>query len=149
MINRSVLIQEERIIEPYGEWRILTACIMLNMTSYKQVDPILELFLTKWPTPYHLDSAEETLLCDVVHTVKPLGMGMKRACNLIDMSKDFIHARDQHGNDFHRYPVMEFHGCGRYANDAWMLFVLKQPCKPKDKRLIDYAKRKGLYKEGL
>lgn len=59
-------------------WKMLICCLMLNMTSHKQVYPIIEGFFERWPSP---EAATVASLKEMKEYIKPLGMYNKRAKN--------------------------------------------------------------------
>ena len=45
-----------------NEWKILVVCLMLNQTSRKQVEPMIQDFFLRYPDPMSiLDSRDEDL----------------------------------------------------------------------------------------
>lgn len=102
------LIQED--LWP-DEWRILVSCLMLNLTTRKQVDSVIHRFFDRWPSPESLDAAELNELRDMI---KPLGMWRKRSETLLRFNKEYMSGSWKEAKDLH--------GCGKYANDAWLIF---------------------------
>ena len=119
------LIQEELRDQP---WRLLVACIMLNLTNIKQVRPLIAGFFEKYPTPEAAASAKQE---DVVEIVRSLGLYNRRANGIIRMSQDFI------GKWTH---VDDLHGVGKYAADSYRIFVDgKMDVEPTDAKLKKYV----------
>jgi len=103
------LLQEIYIDDP---WKIMVCCIMLNLTSRKQVDSIREEFFWRWPTPESIISAEQLELSEFL---RPLGFYNKRAKTLIRFSEEWL---SKECDD-----IIELHGIGKYAQDSWNIFV--------------------------
>ena len=120
------LIQED--LWP-NEWRILVSCLMLNLTTRKQVDGVIYRFFDRWPTPESLDTAELNELRDMI---KPLGMWRKRSETLLRFNKEYMIGAWKEAKDLH--------GCGKYANDAWLIFCKGswKSVKPNDHALNKY-----------
>ncbi len=89
---------------------MLICCLMLNLTSYKQVLPIIDGFFERWPDPQSAANADEQVMKDYLRS---LGMYNKRAKTIIKMSRQFL-------EDF-SHPK-ELHGCGKYASDSDAIF---------------------------
>ena len=119
------LIQED--LWP-NEWKILVSCLMLNLTTRKQVDSVIYQFFNRWPTPTSLEAAE---LIEIENMIKPLGMWRKRSRTLLRFNNEYLSGSWQQAKDLH--------GCGKYANDAWLIF-----CKGKwkDVQQNDHALNK-------
>jgi methyl-CpG-binding domain protein 4 len=103
------LIQEHY---PGDEYKILVCCILLNQTRRKQLDKIVDEFFDKWPTA-------ESILCadheSLVEMMRPLGFYNRRAKSLKKFAEQYIAGNWNIASDLH--------GCGKYANDAWMIFI--------------------------
>lgn len=104
------LIQED--LWP-NEWAILVSCMMLNMTSRKQMEPIFREFMNKWPEPEVFLAADKD---DVRELVSSLGFKNKRTDLLFKMTNAYIN------NDWTH--VRELPGIGEYASRAWEIFYL-------------------------
>lgn len=120
------LIQED--LWP-NEWRILVACLLLNLTTRKQVDKVIDDLFEKYPTPEALSIAEEGDLHEMLRT---LGMWRKRAKTLIRFSKEYL------AGDW--VTAKDLYGCGKYADDAWHIFCVGDwhNVDPNDHALNDY-----------
>ncbi len=66
------LIQEQ--YWPDG-WKILVCCLCLNLTTRKQMEPVVAELFRRWPTPGLLAAAPDDELADLI---RPLGMWKKR-----------------------------------------------------------------------
>jgi len=93
------------------DWKILIVCLLLNQTSRKQVEPMIESFFEKWPDPEAASSADEDEMRDLV---RPLGMFNRRVKSIKKMSQQFMSGFDN---------AIELYGCGKYADDAYRIFM--------------------------
>jgi len=127
------LIQENY---PGDAYKILVCCQLLNQTSIKQVNKIIDVFFNSWPTAYDLSEADEEKL---VATLRPLGFYNKRTKSLKRFARDFISKK-------WKQPI-ELYGCGKYANDAWLMFIMGdfENVNPDDHALNHYY---GWYHQG-
>lgn len=120
------LIQED--LWP-DEWRILISCLLLNLTTRKQVDGVIFELFERYPTPTSLLNADSTELQTLI---KPLGMWRKRTQTLLRFTREYLAGEwDQ---------VIDLFGCGKYANDAWRIFCVGdwQDVEPNDHALNMY-----------
>ncbi len=92
-------------------WKILVVCLLLNQTSRKQVEPMIESFFNKWPDPKSAINADED---EMLEKLKPLGMFNKRLKTIKKMSKQYLCGFED---------AKELYGCGKYADDAYKIFV--------------------------
>ena len=101
--------------EPYfgDEWKILVCCLLLNLTTHKQVRKILCELFEKYPCPNSMAEANEDDLKDLV---RPLGLVNKRAKTLIRFSQEYLSKDWKTAKDLY--------GCGKYADDAWHIFCV-------------------------
>lgn len=120
------LIQED--LWP-DEWRILVACLMLNLTTRKQVDGVIHEFFRRWPDAQSLLTAQ---VSDIEDLIRPLGMWKKRAQTLLRFSREYLAGGWKTARDLH--------GCGKYADDAWHIFCAGnwQGVSPNDHALNKY-----------
>ena len=63
-------------------WKMLTCCMLLNLTNRKQVDKVREELFKKYPTPKDMMNADESELSELL---KPLGLYNRRARSLKKM----------------------------------------------------------------
>ena len=119
------LIQERYFPD---RWKMLVCCLMLNLTSYKQVLPIVDGFFERWPNPREASEADEQ---EMKEYIKALGMYNKRAKTIMKMSKQFLEGFS-HPKDLH--------GCGKYASDFDAIFWdgLWRDVVPTDGALLRY-----------
>lgn len=120
-------------------WKMTVTCLCLNMTSGKQVRPVLPILFKRWPMPIALAHAHEFTLKSII---KPLGFVNKRAYALMRMSKEWIET------DWNS--VKDLYGCGTYANNSDKIFFQGQwACTtPKDgelKRYLEFVKKETLF----
>lgn len=91
-------------------WKMLVCCIMLNLTTRKQVDKIRHKLFKKYPNPRDLANAAVSELSKML---TPLGMQNKRAATLIRFSLEYLDGFSD---------PSELHGIGKYAKDSWEIF---------------------------
>ncbi len=117
--------------EPYfgDEWKILVCCILLNLTTHKQVRRVLPDLFKKYPQPDFMVLADEESLRKML---LPLGLSNKRAKTLIRFSREYL--------TLDWSTAKELHGCGKYADDAWNIFYTGkwENVDPKDHALNYY-----------
>lgn len=120
------LIQE--ILWP-DEWKILVACILLNQTTRKQLNKVIDPFFKRWPTPEALLASSPEEIGEVL---KPLGFWRRRPRTLQKFSHQYL-------TKSWKQPK-ELHGVGKYANDAWHIFIKGdwQTVEPQDHALSWY-----------
>ena len=112
-----------------NEWRVLVSCLLLNLTTRKQVEKVIERLFHKYPEPANMASAQDAELHDIIKT---LGLANKRVKTLKRFSQEYI------SKDWDM-PI-ELYGCGKYANDAWRIFFRGdwKKVEPNDHALNDY-----------
>jgi len=94
--------------EPLNEWRVLVACVCLNLCSATVARPVVFRLLNRWPTPTLMASADAGLK----GCLQPLGLADKR-----DHYLRAISAKWRPGCDLSKLP-----GVGRYAIDSVRVF---------------------------
>ena len=111
------------------EWRILISCLLLNQTTRKQLDKVIDEFFERWPDPSSLLRAS---IEEIQEVVKPLGFWNKRPKTIKRFTEEYMNR----GWD----EPIELHGIGKYANDAWLIFVKGdwRSVEPKDHALNKY-----------
>ena len=123
------LLQE--IYQPDG-WKMLTCCMLLNLTNRKQVDVIRDELFKRYPTPKKMMKANESELAELL---KPLGLYNRRAKSLKKMSEGYVKGFKS---------VDELYGIGQYAKDSWEIFQNNNMnIKPNDKVLQEYLRVEG------
>lgn len=119
------LIQEELRDDP---WKLLVACVMLNLTSIKQVRPIIWDFFDRYPTP---EKCAAGSVEEIAAMIKSLGLYNRRAKTIVKLSQSF-------GEKWNR--VTDLPGVGKYAADSWRIFVEgKIDVEPTDSKLSKYV----------
>lgn len=120
------LIQEQ--YWPDG-WKILVCCLCLNLTTRKQMEPVVAEVFKRWPTPKDLVDAPDA---DLEALITPLGMQHKRTRTLKRMSAEYAAGGWTQAK--------QLHGVGKYGDDAYRIFILGdwRAVEPKDHALNDY-----------
>ena len=149
MKDRELLLQEEYINTQHGPWKVLVTCQMLNKTAWVPVEKALRTILIKWSTPDKMAYMSLEEMQELHDILKPLGLVQSRVKSLLAMSIEYDDMYKAHGVRYNEYDISSLSGCGRYAIDAWTLFVLKKKCFPTDRRLKDYAKEHNLLEESM
>jgi adenine-specific DNA glycosylase len=149
MENRPKLLQEEYVETDNGPWKVWVVCIFLNQTTWKQAEPVAKRFFEKWPSPEEFCGRFRLEITDVYEVIAPLGLKSRRADLLYRMTEDFLHIRETRGCEYGDWPIRDrgdvrIRGVGKYAKDAWRLFVRKEKCDPEDVQLRRYAMEVGL-----
>ena len=120
------LLQE--IYQPDG-WKMLTCCMLLNLTNRRQVDVIREELFRRYPTPKDMMNADESELAQLL---QPLGLYNRRAKSLKKMSEGYVKGFKS---------VDELYGIGQYAKDSWEIFQNNnRNINPTDKVLQEYLR---------
>ena len=118
------LLQE--IYQPDG-WKMLTCCMLLNLTNRKQVDTVRDELFKRYPTPKDMMNANQSELAELL---KPLGLYNRRAKSLKRMSEGYVKGFNS---------VDELYGIGKYAMDSWEIFQNNnRNVNPTDKVLLAY-----------
>lgn len=116
-------------------WKMLVACILLNRTSRRQVDRVIDDLFLDYPTPEALASARVHELASLLY---PLGMHTRRAQRLVRFAEDWM-ALDFMWEGTTPDGLTELSaltGVGEYALDSYRLFVLHDhSVQPADKEL--------------
>lgn len=108
-----------------GSWQHMVAVMCLNLTSGKQVRPVLPIFFSRWSTPEALLAADQTEVEDVL---RPLGLYKRRAASLFKMSREFL--------SWDGVDPRDLHGIGQYGADSYEIFIRgRRDVVPKDKEL--------------
>ena len=110
-------------------WKMLTCCMLLNLTNRRQVDVIRDELFNRYPTPKDMMNANESELAGLL---KPLGLYNRRAKSLKKMSEGYVKGFKS---------VDELYGIGQYAKDSWEIFQNNnKKVKPMDKVLQEYLR---------
>lgn len=134
------LLEELFLDDP---WKLLVSAIFLNKTNRSQVDGVLHRFLKAWPNAKATAGeaySESTVLeanaesttreahrKEISTVISPLGLGVKRAENLIKFSKDYLKLTSKSDPvSLTKSQVMKLHGVGEYGWAAYEIFILKR-----------------------
>ena len=110
-------------------WKMLTCCMLLNLTNRKQVDRIRDELFKKYPTPHDMMKAKHS---DLANILKPLGLYNRRAKSLRKMSEGYVGGFNS---------VDDLYGIGQYAKDSWEIFQNNNMnVNPTDKVLQEYLR---------
>ena len=113
-------------------WKMLTCCMLLNLTNRRQVDVIRDELFKRYPTPKDMVNADESELANLL---QPLGLYNRRAKSLKKMSEGYVKGFESVG---------ELYGIGQYAMDSWEIFQNNNfNVKPTDKVLQEYLRVEG------
>lgn len=111
------------------DWKILVTCLLLNQTSRKQVEPMIQDFFSRYPDPISLISAPEDRLREELCS---LGLVNRRVKILKRFCEEYL---SEEWSD-----AKELYGCGKYADDAYNIFIKGEwrLLEPNDHALVDY-----------
>lgn len=124
------LFQERLRKEPF--W-MLVACSLVNLTTWQQARPAMDLILARYPTPEALAAAEPE---DLHEVLRPLGLWRRRAVSLVRLARRWLTV-DPTSVKIHELP-----GCGKYAADSWAIFVEgRTDVDPTDGKLLWYLRQ--------
>ena len=113
-------------------WKMLTCCMLLNLTNRRQVDVIRDELFKRYPTPKDMMNADESELAQLL---QPLGLYNRRAKSLKKMSEGYVKGFNS---------VDELYGIGQYAKDSWEIFQNNnRKVNPTDKVLQEYLRVEG------
>lgn len=134
--NGGPLIQEQYFEVPHGRWKMLVACLSLNLTTGKQARSVLPTLFQTYDTPEELAEACPDRLYDIL---KPLGMVNKRVKTYKRFSREYLSPGWKR--------VKDLYGCGQYAQDSddifwsgrWQEFVADRELKDSElKRYVNF-----------
>jgi endonuclease III len=109
----SVRARQLELVE--HPWRMLITCSALNLTSWKQVDPVMEKFFKRWPTPHAFLLATHQ---EIVEIIRPLGFYNRRASLWQKLTNSWINLENPTRKEISKLP-----GVGQYALDSWCIFI--------------------------
>ena len=95
-------------------WKLLVSCMLLNCTTRLQVDRVLPALFNRYPTARALAAAPDA--AELERLLAPLGLQRRRSKSLLRFSREYT---EKPWAD-----VMELHGVGKYAADAYAIFIL-------------------------
>ncbi|PWA98052.1 DNA glycosylase [Artemisia annua] len=120
------LIQENHFHDP---WRIVVICILLNKTQGKQVKEVIFEFFNLVP-----DAATALVVPadEIIKLITPLGLQNTKTDRIQNFSAGYLYDDWTH--------ITQLHGVGKYAADAYAIFVTGQWKRviPKDHMLNKY-----------
>lgn len=119
------LIQEELRDDP---WRLLIACICLNLTNIRQVRPVIVGLFEAYPSPELVVGGSEVQIAGLIRT---LGLHNRRARSIVRMSQAYVMGFTD---------VRQLPGVGKYAADSHRIFCEGRldDVEPTDKKLLKY-----------
>lgn len=85
--------------------------MMLNQTSYIQVDKVRHAFFERFPNPEKLKDANDH---DIIEIIRPLGFYNRRAKVWKEFSRSWL--------EWDGREVKDLPGVGKYASDSWKIF---------------------------
>ncbi|KAI3730200.1 hypothetical protein L6452_18877 [Arctium lappa] len=106
------LIQEDHYHDP---WRVVTICILLNLTQGVQVKRVISDFFSLCPDA---KTATEVPAEIIQKVIQPLGLQRKRTKIIQTLSEQYIDDEWTH--------VTDLYGVGKYAADAYAIFCTGQ-----------------------
>jgi len=92
-------------------WRLLVVCALLNRTTGRQVEGVIDALFARWPTAEAMVAADPA---EIGAVIRPCGLWRLRAARLVALSEDWAAGR----------PVEQCRGVGPYALDSYRLLVL-------------------------
>ena len=129
MIHRKIIRPLLQEIYQVDGWKMLTCCMLLNLTNRKQVDTVRNELFKRYPTPKDMMNANQSELAELL---KPLGLYNRRAKSLKKMSEGYVKGFKS---------VDELYGIGQYAKDSWEIFQNNnRKVNPTDKVLMEYLR---------
>ena len=87
MLHRKIVRPLLQEIYQQDGWKMLTCCMLLNLTNRKQVDTIRDELFKRYPTPNKMMDANQSELAELL---KPLGLYNRRAKSLKKMSEGYV-----------------------------------------------------------
>ncbi|KAG6472978.1 methyl-CpG-binding domain protein 4-like protein isoform X2 [Zingiber officinale] len=122
------LLQERHSFDP---WRVLLICMLLNVTTGRQVARVLPGLFLMCPNAEAMSKVDEEEMEKVIHS---LGLQKKRSNMLKRFSCEYL-------RDDWIY-VTQLHGIGKYAADAYAIFCTgkMEQITPRDHKLVAYWK---------
>ena len=94
---------------------MLVACSLVNLTTWDQARPAYEWLRRRYVVPSVLAVACEA---DLHEAMRPLGLWRRRSSILIRLAQAWVHSPPQTSQEVRSLP-----GCGKYAADAWAIFM--------------------------
>lgn len=125
-VDRGRILQEVMAEQDPTGWRVLVGCMLLNLTTRRQVDRVRGELFERWPDADAMADADKRELRTVL---RPLGLHNRRSASLLKMSVHFAGAASVWYGGTQEGPMPEswlwgFPGIGPYAVDSYRIFVL-------------------------
>ena len=115
-----MLLQEKYADEP---WKLLVCCILLNCTTRKQVDKMLDELFERFPNPIRMQASTDEELEEII---RPLGLWRRRTVILRKMSGMWWRIKRQYPyEDVPEEEIARLPGIGVYALDSYRIFHLR------------------------
>ncbi|XP_077241853.1 DNA glycosylase superfamily protein [Tasmannia lanceolata] len=106
--SKLCLLQENHAHDP---WRVLVICMLLNLTTGRQVTKVLEDLFRLCPDAKTATEVDEE---EIEKVIRHLGLQTKRAKMIQRFSKEYLEEDWTH--------VTQLHGVGKYGADAHAIF---------------------------
>jgi methyl-CpG-binding domain protein 4 len=127
-LSPDPLVQERPEVAG-NPWRLLVVCVLCNLTQGKLAWPVALRVFDRWPDELALAKAPVNELAEML---RPIGLYAKRARWLVAMSRAYAAGGWTDPS--------ELPGVGRYARDAWAIFVeARTDIEPRDGHLNRYV----------
>lgn len=107
-VSPYIFRQELYLDDP---WKMLIICMMLNQTSYKQVNSVKDVFFENFPDPFTFLKTNDEKIIEII---RPLGF-YNRRCKLFRKFTEKWVSKECKSID-------DLPGIGKYASDAWKVF---------------------------
>lgn len=115
--------------DPLNDWRVVVACVCLNLCSARVARGVVMRILNRWPRPRHLALAGE----DLEGILRPLGLAQRRAAYLRELSAGYEAGK----------LLEELPGVGPYALESVAVFCRGQtPGKIGDRKVAAWVEWK-------
>lgn len=142
------LNRDEMLLQDYyaqrGEYlELLISCILLNQTSRKQVDTILDR-VVKYMNVSSTGGRAESY----AEMIRPLGLWQRRSVSLANLKPAFTELEKMFGHPslWSWELISDLPGCGEYAAESWRIFVNGDTnFTPNDKELLKYVQKDPMH----
>lgn len=120
----------------HDEWKLLVACITLNLATAKVARTVIWRLFERWPTASSVSESDER---EIAELLRPLGLQRRRARSVVALSKRLASGP-------WRGDVADLPGCGKYASDSHEIFVrgniVEDVTDKKLRMYVDWATRR-------
>lgn len=93
-------------------WKCMVSCVLLNQTSRRQVDQVIDELFERWPDRAAMATADPA---EIKPVIESLGFGNRRSETLVKLSKDAVAGKS----------ADQWYGVGKYAWDSYLIFVFR------------------------